>query len=100
MSLLTSSDLRYLYKWSAAENDNPALQGEPDSSLFNRHEGYEVLYLINKLAYYKGWNQKASGIKAERLIRDHLPTHVRSQEHVIKWLNDNWDNIFLFFRNS
>lgn len=37
-------------------NDNPKVIGNPDSTRFNRHEGFEVLYLINTLA--NGWNLK------------------------------------------
>jgi hypothetical protein len=29
--------------------DNPKISGVPDSTLFNRNEGYEVLYLINRM---------------------------------------------------
>jgi hypothetical protein len=92
MALLTRNDLQFFYNWTATGDDNPALRGEPDSSLFNRHDGYDVLYIINHLADKKCWNHKSSGLKAERLIRGHLPFYLRSQELVIKWLNDNWDN--------
>jgi hypothetical protein len=91
MALLTNSDLRYPYSGTATSNDDPKLRGEPDRSLFNRHEKYEVLYLINKFAEKNGFKNKASGQKVEKLIKEHLPPHVRSQEHVVQWLEDNWD---------
>ncbi|MDQ1299065.1 MAG: hypothetical protein QG558_1604 [Campylobacterota bacterium] len=44
MGLITKNDLIYKdYSWTAISGDNPKVTGEPDSTLFNRHEGYEVL---------------------------------------------------------
>jgi hypothetical protein len=48
MALFNISDIQYNdYQWTAYPNDNPKVTGKPDSTKFNRHEGYEVLYLIN-----------------------------------------------------
>lgn len=82
MALLTKSDLQYDYSWTALDPDDPKVTGEPDSTLLNRHEGYEVLAFINRLAKNKNWTTKASGLKVERLIREHLPGHLRSHAHV------------------
>jgi hypothetical protein len=91
MALLTGSDLQYSYNETATSNDNPQLRGEPDRSLVNRHEKYEVLYFINRLAEIKGWQNKAIGLKAERLIKVHLPPNIRSRENIIEWLENNWN---------
>ena len=91
MSLISASDLKYNYSGTATKNDDPKLRGEPDRSLFNRHEKYEVLYLINKFAEKYNLKQISSGHKVERLIHDHLPSDVRSQEHVVQWLASNWE---------
>lgn len=90
MPLLQRSDLVNTYSWSVIPPDNPRITGEPDSTLFNRNEGYEVLYLINKLAERWNWKEKKSGLKLERLIRDHLPSDVRSQSNVKAWVEKNW----------
>lgn len=91
MALISSSDLYYKdYKWTAHPGDDPRITGKPDSTLFNRHEGYEVLFLINKFAEKHNFKQKASGTKTEKMIRNELPSTTRSQEHVVKWLEDNW----------
>lgn len=90
MPLMQKSDLAFSYSWSAIPPDNPRVTGEPDSTLFNRNEGYEVLYLINKLAQAWDWKQKASGLKLERLLRNHLPSDVRSQANVRAWVQANW----------
>jgi hypothetical protein len=92
MSLLTKSDLKYTYSWTAINGDNPKISGEPDNTLFNRHEGYEVLYLINKFAEIYNFKQKASGLKLEEMIKNHLPSEVRSQINVKQWLKNNWNN--------
>ena len=91
MALLMGSDLQYSYNKTATSNDNPKLRGEPDRSFVNRHEKYEVLYFINRLAEIKGWTQKENGLKAERLIKKHLPSNIRSRDNITKWLENNWD---------
>lgn len=81
------SDMVYKdYKETAyAGADNPKVTGVPDSTLFNRHELYEVLYLINHF----GVSNKAEGQKLEKLIREKLPSSTRSQAEVHKWLKAN-----------
>jgi len=90
MPLLTKSDLKYTYSWEAIEPDDPKVTGEPDSTLLNRGEGYEVLPFINRFAKTHGIKQKASGLKTEKLIKEHLPSDIRSHKNVSKWLVDNW----------
>lgn len=91
MALFNKSDLYYSdYRWTAHPGDDPHVTGEPDSTLFNKHEGYELLYLINKMAEKHGFMQKESGEKIEKMIHDHLPSNIRSQQDVQKWIEDNW----------
>lgn len=90
MNLIKSSELKYKYSWSAISGDNPKVVGEPDSTLFNRNEGYEVLYLINKLSKIWGFKEKASALKLEKMINEELPSDIRSQENVKSWLSKNW----------
>jgi hypothetical protein len=92
MGLLTKSDLIYTYSWTAIPGDDPRVSGEPDSTLFNRHEGYEVLYLINKYASMHSLYNKADGLKAEKLINTKLPSDVRSQIKVKEWLHNHWND--------
>lgn len=91
MAVFTKSDLvKTTYTWSADKGDNPKLKGEPDSSLLNRNEGYEVLYMIQKLM--EKWQLKniASGQKIERMIHV-TPSNLHSQVNVKTWINDNWN---------
>lgn len=87
MALISSADLQYKdYRWTAiSSNDDPRVTGKPDSTLLNRHEGYEVLHFLNRIS-----KDKAGALKGERLIRNHLPGEVRSHANVLKWLIDNW----------
>lgn len=90
MALISKADLFYKdYKWTAYPTDDPRITGKPDSTFLNRHEGYEVLYFINKFAEKYGFKEKASATKTEKMIRNELPTTTRSQENVAKWLVDN-----------
>lgn len=91
MGLLKKEDLKFEYEWKAKyANDDPRITGKPDSTLLNRGEGYEVLYFINQLAIPNGWKNKATGIKVERMIHK-VPSSIRSQENVKKWIYDHWD---------
>ena len=85
MALYKKSDMIYDdYSWTAYENDDPKISGEPDSTLFNRHEGYEVLYMINKMA-----SSISNGKKIEKLIHNKLPSNIRKQSSVRDWIKDN-----------
>ncbi|EPN4986493.1 MULTISPECIES: hypothetical protein [Vibrio] len=91
MSKFKKSDMKYNhYSWTAISGDDPQITGKPDSTLFSRKEGYEVLYMINKVLEHRGLSSVTSGQKAETLIKDSLPSTVRSQENVFNWLNNNW----------
>lgn len=92
MSLIGKSDLYYTdYSWTAYRGDDPRVTGQPDSTLLNRREGYEVLYLINKFAEKHDFKQKASGVKTEKMIRNDLPSDIRAQDKIVSWLTTNWD---------
>lgn len=91
--LSKKSQLQYAYPKSTTEGDDPANRGEPDSSLLNRHEWYEMLYFCNKFAngHTDGQATKQTiALKAERIIKEHLPSDVRSHKNVEKWLEENW----------
>lgn len=91
MALITKSDLHYNdYSWSTYSNDNPKITGEPDSTLLNRKEGYEILYFINKLSEIYNLKVKKSAIKIENMIRNEVPSNLHSQENVKRWIESNW----------
>jgi hypothetical protein len=87
----TKSNLLYNhYSWTALSGDNPKISGVPDSTLFNRNEGYEVLYLINKIMVNYSLKNVESGQKIERMIRTDLPSEVRGQKNVYDWIIASW----------
>lgn len=91
MAYFEKSNLQYQYNWSADGGDNPKLKGEPDASLLDRTEGYEVLYMIRKLMR-KWWGESAtidSGKRIEKLIKEH-PSGMHSQQKVAEWIHANW----------
>lgn len=91
MALVTASDLYYKdYSWTTYKSDDPKITGEPDSTLLNRKEGYEMLYFINKFAEIHSLKNKSSATKIERMIQEEVPGSVRSQEAIKSWIENNW----------
>lgn len=75
------------YDWTAVPSDDPHVTGEPDSTLFNRHQGYEVLYMLNTVL---SASAPISALhKGEALIQDELPSDTRKQLDVKKWLDQH-----------
>lgn len=91
MGLITKSDLYYSdYSWTVLYGDNPKITGEPDSTLLNRKEGYEILYFVNKLCELHGLKQKVSATKVERMIREEVPSNIHGQKNIKEWIVQNW----------
>ena len=85
MAVITKQSLQYQYSWTAIPPDDARSTGMPDSVLLNRQEGYEMLHFLNRIS-----QSPETALKAERMIKTSLPGTVRSREHVLKWLQDNW----------
>lgn len=93
MNTFKRSDMLYSYSWAADGNDNPKYRNAPDSNLFDRSEGYEVLYSINRFIQIYTVNSVAHGQHAEKLIRTRLPSIIFSRKELFQWLLVNWDRI-------
>lgn len=92
MALFNKTDMNYKeYQWTAYPNDDPKVIGKPDRTRFNRHEGYEVLYLINALAGEWEFKQVNSCLKMEKMIHDGLPSTIIMQIDVKEWMKQNWN---------
>lgn len=90
MILFSKRNLFYKdYNWTTYLNTDPRVHGKPDGTLFNRSEGNEVVYLINKLMVLWDYRFSNTGNKMEKLIHDSLPSDVKSQEEVKDWVKDN-----------
>lgn len=93
MALITKSDLHYNdYSWTTYIGDNPKVTGEPDSTLLNRKEGYEIIYFINKFSEIHELKAKSSALKIEKMIRNEVPSNLRSQQNIKEWIEINWKN--------
>lgn len=93
MALITKSDLYYSdYSWTVIPGDSPKVTGEPDNTLLNRKEGYEIIYFINKLSEMYNFKQKTSAIKIEKMIRDEVPSDLHSQKNIKEWIEKNWSS--------
>jgi len=92
MDTFTKDGLTYEYTWSRYEKDDPRVSGLPDSTVFNRKEGLEVLYIINSLADHLAYGVDCFGNKVEKMIHDLLPKEIVSQKDTVQWIKDNWKN--------
>ncbi|CAA0151462.1 hypothetical protein [Tenacibaculum maritimum] len=91
MGIISKSDLFYDdYSWTAIDGDDPKVTGKPDSTLLNRNEGYEIVYFINKFMEIHKLENKATAKKIELMIKDDLPSEIRSQEKIKTWIEKNW----------
>ena len=86
--------LQLTYDWKAQNGDNPLLR-KLDSTLFNRKQGYEVVWMIQDVIEHFGYRkvndvQKAKDLiqKVEDIIANKLPGNVRSRKNVFDWLVD------------
>ncbi|WP_158897035.1 MULTISPECIES: hypothetical protein [unclassified Pseudomonas] len=84
--VITRSDLKESYRWTADKGDNPNYTGKLDQIKIDRDEGYEVLRFLNAVCT----ENKEQALKAERLIKRHLPGHIVMRAEILKWLQDNW----------
>ncbi|MFD0998186.1 hypothetical protein ACFQ21_02670 [Ohtaekwangia kribbensis] len=98
MYTFNKSDLYYSdYAWRTTEGDSAKVTGFPDSVLLNRHEGYEVVYFINRFVNGQAsWKDESNqrkkelGSKIEKMIHDYLPGDIRSHQKVHEWVVENW----------
>ena len=80
------------YDWKAKDGDNPYMR-KLDSKIFNRKQGYEVVWMIKKVLEDFGYKtvsdvRKKENIvkKIESVIDEKLPGDVRSSKEVFDWL--------------
>ncbi|WPQ64984.1 hypothetical protein SIO70_08980 [Chitinophaga sancti] len=94
----TKNDMVYDdYSWTTRyTNDDPKVTGEPDSTLLNRKEGWEMLYFINKCG--EKWNWAQNSIEAykklEKTIRQKVPSDIRSQQRIKTWIEENYKSFW------
>jgi len=85
------------YKWQArADHDNPQIIGAQDHSELNRTEGYEMLYFMNNLA--KTWNWNGNNLLSsfqhlERIIKEEVPSNIRTHSEIKSWISGHYDKL-------
>jgi hypothetical protein len=73
------------YQW-AIESRNSFFSGSPTRRLFDRLNGFQVLYIINSFGEQSENFSVEEGKKIESLILNHLPLNPFSELSVINWL--------------
>ena len=78
------------YLWDHYDAEDSRVSGDIDNTKFNRSQGCEVLYIINRLMLEWGLEGKSAAQKIERMIRNRLPYNVTAQIDVKIWVKQNW----------
>lgn len=90
MEIITEPDLNYIYNWSEIDAADAKITGSIDETSFDRNEGYEVLYLVNRLCADFKLKNATSALKMEKMIKEYLPLSIQTQIDVKKWIYQNW----------
>ncbi len=85
------SDLKYPgYSRTRLYGDS-RITGPLDATLLNRSEMYEMLYFINTYMENENLYNVSDGHKIEKMIKDYIPSTLRSQENIKNWIKNNWN---------
>lgn len=94
MAFFHKSDLNFSdYKWKTLPSDDPFINAPPETAVFDRKNGNEVLYMINK--YCELYKEKTleCGQEIEYMIRNTLPIKMRNHKEVRLWIYENWHKV-------
>jgi len=101
MIQINQEDLQYnSYTWNNHVCNTPKTSGKLDDTRFNKQEGFEVVYLINKLAEQWDLSKIESGHKIEYIINEKLPASLKTQAEVATYIQMNWKTIAFKPKNS
>lgn len=93
MPKMTRNDLRYQYKWTVTDGDNPKLIAN-DSHHLSRNEGYEMLLYLNSLS---GNNSVDLSIRTRQIVewmlKEHFVSTAPGREAVTDWVVTNFDRL-------
>jgi hypothetical protein len=82
------------YEWGT-ELNHSVQNNEPDRRIFDRSNGYQVLFIINCFGRSLGKLTVTDGLKIEDLISSHLPKEAKSELSVFNWLRE----VYLYYSN-
>ena len=87
---IKKSDLLYDdYNWKAKNQGDDPTKKKSDGERFSRHEGYEMLYLLNEGFSDSNTMSIASKQRIEWSIRELLPPGTQSRKDVVHWVATN-----------
>ncbi len=86
--LFSKEDLSGQYQWAPGYK-NSLFSGSPTRRLFDRWNGFQVLFIINCLAALSENFSIKEGKEAEGLILNRLPLSIQSELTVFSWLRLN-----------
>lgn len=84
----TKEHLLGKYEWEKSY-ESSLFQGSPTRRLFDRWNGFQVLFIINCIADLSENFSINDAREVERLILEGLPLHVQSELTVFSWLQVN-----------
>ena len=73
----------YNYSWI----NESTFTGDPSRRLFNRYNGNQLLFIINRYASMTEGFTVNSGLRIEDMLMNQLPVDAKSEISVLKWLN-------------
>ena len=82
------------YNWTIGLNHSYQ-NNEPDRRIFDRFNGYQVLFIINHFGKSVGKLTVNDGRKIEELISTQLPLEIKSEVSVFNWLRE----VYLYYSN-
>ncbi|MES2850291.1 MAG: hypothetical protein V4685_14630 [Bacteroidota bacterium] len=86
--LLSKENLSGKYQW-ATDYKNSLFTGSPSRRLFDRWNGFQVLFMINCIAALSENFSINKGREVEDLIINGLPLTIQSELTVFSWLRLN-----------
>jgi hypothetical protein len=91
MPLFSRMDMQFHhYDWTSSPGDHHCHLACAAKKIFNRMDGYEMLYTINKFLADNDFRKVDAGQKAEQLIHS-LPNPEKiTHQEVWTWLKKNW----------
>ena len=82
------------YDWTIGLNHSKG-NTEPDRRIFDRFNGFQVLFIINYFGKSLGNLTVTDGHKVEELISAQLPLEIKSEVSVFNWLR----GVYLYHSN-
>jgi len=93
MPQITKEYLKYTdYSWEAVPGDDPDKR-KKDADYFNRHEGYEVINILNS------FNDDGRDISIEArqiiewMLHEKLPSDIHGRRNTQEWVIDNFNKL-------